>query len=96
MDPMPDPSEIQSATPSVDRSDMATVIQGTGAQIDYAVTDPEFPSTPGGPFERALVVGMGGSALPADVLNDGFNEVLGAPVADDGRTGASDLSEPLR
>lgn len=78
---MPDLSDIQAAAPSVDRSDMATVIGGTGAQIDYAITDPDFPSTPSGPFRRALVVGMGGSALPADVLNDGFHGVLDAPVA---------------
>jgi glucose/mannose-6-phosphate isomerase len=78
---MPDPSDIQAAAPSVDRSDMATVIQGTGGQIDYAVSDPDFPSTPSGPFEAALVVGMGGSALPADVLNDGFREALRVPVA---------------
>lgn len=59
-----------------DHDDMAKVLRGVPSQISFALEDPEFPAMPTGRFSKALVVGMGGSALPVDVLCDCFDEQL--------------------
>ena len=63
-----------------DRSDMAGVITGTPAQVTYAISDADFPALDGMIFEKAVVIGVGGSALPVDVLNDAFEARLRGPV----------------
>jgi len=64
-----------------DVDDMARVIKGTPDQIGFALSDPDFPDLGCGTIERVVVVGMGGSALPVDVLTDAFAETLRVPVA---------------
>lgn len=59
-----------------DHDDMAKVLRGMPSQISFALEDPEFPAMPSGRFSKALVVGMGGSALPVDVLCDCFSAEL--------------------
>ena len=76
-----------------DRSRMGRVIAATGGQIDFALDDPHFPArelaeragSRGGteetvPVKEVLVVGMGGSALPVDILNDVLSDRLPRPV----------------
>ena len=76
-----------------DRSRMDRVIAGTGDQVRFALDDPRFPARElaqlaaggdggavAGPVGEVLVVGMGGSALPADILNDALSDRLPHPV----------------
>ena len=53
-----------------DLSDMARVIAGMGGQIDFALEDAQFPDIVRSGIEEILVVGMGGSVLPVDIIND--------------------------
>ncbi len=71
------------ATPRfpADRSNMAVVIQESPGQVEYALTDPAFPAIPAGEFDEVVVLGMGGSALPVDILNDVLEDRLPRPVA---------------
>jgi glucose/mannose-6-phosphate isomerase len=74
--------DVRSRATQYDHSDMAAVIHGLPDQIEYALSDPDFP-TPALDrmrFEKAIVLGLGGSALPADVLNDAFEDRLVHPV----------------
>ena len=63
-----------------DRSDMARVIAGMGGQVEFALGDPKFPDIVPNGVEEVLVVGMGGSALPVDILNDVLMEQLPRPI----------------
>lgn len=71
----------------LDRSRMDRVIAATGGQIRFALDDPGFPARelgaragpsvagePAPPVGEVLVVGMGGSALPVDILNDALSD----------------------
>ncbi len=60
-----------------DKHDMARVIQRTPDQIEFALTDPDFPANIKTTAKRVIVAGMGGSALPADVIADVFARDLG-------------------
>ncbi len=62
-----------------DHCDMARVIEGLPAQIEVAL-EQEMPAIPEGPFRQVVLVGVGGSALAADVVNDAFGDVLRAPI----------------
>ena len=55
-----------------DRHSMAEVIEGTPDQIEFALSDPAFPEIPKAAIERVILAGMGGSALPGNVLADAF------------------------
>ena len=72
---------------------MGRVIAATGDQVRFALDDPRFPArelaqlaaggggrADAGPVSEVLVVGMGGSALPADILNDALSDRLPHPV----------------
>lgn len=72
-----------------DRSRMDRVIAATGGQVRFALDDPGFPAgefgtlagpaaagEPAPPVGEVLVVGMGGSALPVDILNDALADRL--------------------
>ena len=59
-----------------DQNDMASVIQRTPDQIEFALKDPAFPDIKKN-VNRVIVVGMGGSALPADVVADVFARDIG-------------------
>ena len=63
-----------------DHFDMAGVIERMPGQIEYALADESFPAIPAGPFQRVVVAGMGGSALPVDVLLGSFEGRFRAPV----------------
>jgi glucose/mannose-6-phosphate isomerase len=76
-DPSPDSSPLDL---TVDRSDMARVIERTAGQIEFALDDPGFPAIPSREIHQVLVVGMGGSALPVDILNDVLDARLPYPV----------------
>ena len=59
---------------------MAGVIERFPDQIRFALADPDLPRLPRAGFARAVVLGMGGSALPADVLRTAFAAGLRAPL----------------
>ena len=63
-----------------DRSNMARVIAETPGQIEFALSDPDFPVIQRARFDEVVVIGMGGSALPVDILNDVLEERLPQPV----------------
>lgn len=73
----PQDSSFAELAARYDHDDMAKVLRGMPGQISFALADPEFPAMPSGRFSKALVVGMGGSALPVDVLCDCFSAELG-------------------
>jgi len=58
---------------------MARVIERVPTQIEIAL-DQELPAIPRGPFHRVVVAGMGGSALPTDIVVDVFADKLRVPV----------------
>ena len=62
-----------------DHCDMARVIEGFPTQIEVALAQ-ELPTIPAGPFEQVILVGVGGSALPADVVNDALGDALRVPI----------------
>lgn len=62
-----------------DRFNMATVISRLPDQIETALAQ-ALPRLPGGPFDKAVLSGLGGSALPADVLNDAFADEMPSPL----------------
>ena len=62
-----------------DHFKMATVIERFPLQLETALGD-SLPALPRGPFQRVVVVGMGGSALPVDVVTAAFAEQLLIPV----------------
>ncbi len=72
--------EILSLAAEHDRFDMAAVIEGTPEQIAYALSDSDLPTVGGRDFERAVVVAMGGSALPVEALQGSFVGRFRAPV----------------
>lgn len=63
-----------------DESNMAGVIERTPGQIEYALSDPAFPNIEKLPYTNVIIAGMGGSALPVEVLNDAFYNRFRAPV----------------
>ena len=73
-------TEIQELSARWDRSNMARVIDGIGGQVEFALGDPDFPGLTKSGFDEVLVVGMGGSALPVDILNDVLEDYLPRPV----------------
>jgi len=59
---------------------MARVIAETPGQVEFALSDPAFPIIQRARFDEVVVIGMGGSALPVDILNDVLEERLPQPV----------------
>jgi glucose/mannose-6-phosphate isomerase len=72
--------EILSLAGKYDKFNMARVIETTAEQIAYALSAPDLPDLGGRSFERAVIAGMGGSALPVEVLQDAFSDQLRAPL----------------
>ena len=62
-----------------DNSNMAQVIERVPSQIEIALSQ-QLPSIQGGPFSQVFIAGMGGSALPAEVVMDAFAERLKVPI----------------
>ncbi|MBN2240270.1 MAG: hypothetical protein JW712_10890 [Dehalococcoidales bacterium] len=71
--------ELNKLAKQYDHSDMAEILQQFPSQIDNAfkVT---IAGVPGGSFEKVIAGGMGGSALPVDVMEDSFRDKLRVPV----------------
>lgn len=63
-----------------DHYDMASVIEGAPRQIDFAIADENFPRFSRQRYEKVAVIGMGGSALPIDVISDAFTSKLSCPI----------------
>jgi len=63
----------------LDHSGMATVIERTPIHIEIALQQ-ELPTIPPGPFDQVIIAGMGGSALPAELVIDAFSERLKVPL----------------
>ena len=74
------PPDFQALASRWDTADMAAVIEGTGDQIRFALEDSDFPAVPDWEVDEVLVVGMGGSALPVDILNDVLGDELRRPI----------------
>ncbi|HRT42805.1 MAG TPA: SIS domain-containing protein [Phycisphaerae bacterium] len=72
-------SDLAERARRLDRCNMAEVIRRLPAQIEIALGDSIGP-LPGGSFERVIVVGMGGSALPVDVVLDAFADRQKLPI----------------
>ncbi|MFC2155012.1 SIS domain-containing protein [Acidobacteriota bacterium] len=64
--------EIQLLADGCDKFDMVGVIERTPEQIEYALSDLNFPKIPVQNYTNIIVSGMGGSALPVEVLVDAF------------------------
>jgi glucose/mannose-6-phosphate isomerase len=62
-----------------DRFDMARVIERLPLQIEMAL-QADLPQMPQGPFDQVVLAGMGGSALPMDIVTDCFRDRLRVPV----------------
>lgn len=62
-----------------DRYGMAAVLQRSPRQIETALTE-STPELPQGGFRQVVVAGMGGSALPVDVVADLFQDELRVPL----------------
>ncbi|MDX6692875.1 MAG: glucose/mannose-6-phosphate isomerase [Blastocatellia bacterium] len=63
----------------LDKSNMAKVIENTPRQIENALAQ-ELPPAPEGPFDEVIIAGMGGSALPAEVVINSFTDALKIPI----------------
>ena len=63
-----------------DKSNMAKVITDSPRQIETALEMP-LPEIPRGNFDRVIIAGMGGSALPAEVVMDAFAEHIIIPIS---------------
>lgn len=74
------PSNLASLAQKLDFHHMREVIENLPRQIEIAL-EQDLPSIPKGPFKGAFVVGMGGSALPVDVITTAFQEHLKIPLS---------------
>ncbi len=74
-----DLAALKALAATYDRHDMQQVIARTPDHIEIALAT-HLPVMPSASVARVVVVGLGGSALPADVLNDAFVDELHTPV----------------
>ena len=70
-----DRAELRALADHYDHSNMSEVIKRFPTQIEIALSQ-NMASIPKGPFKRVYINGMGGSALPVDVVADAFAEKL--------------------
>ena len=79
-----DRSQLEALAKKHDKHNMEEVIERLPEQIVIAleqdIPERDSPPIPNGPFDRVVIAGMGGSALPMDVLTDAFAEQLKVPV----------------
>jgi glucose/mannose-6-phosphate isomerase len=73
-------TELDALAQSLDSFRMRDVIAHLPRQIEIALSQ-VLPAIPTGPFSGAVIVGMGGSALPVDVITTAFQEHLKVPVS---------------
>jgi len=72
--------DIQTLAARHDHFGLARVIDNMPGQIEYALSDPAFPGFALRAPRKVVVAGMGGSALPVDVLLGVFAGRFAAPV----------------
>jgi glucose/mannose-6-phosphate isomerase len=65
---------------TLDRSRMADVIRGIPRQISMAM-EPQIPKLANKNYRNAIVAGVGGSALPAEVMIDCFRGQISRPIS---------------
>lgn len=75
--PLSDRLEKRAAT--LDKMHMGRVIEGFPAQLTVAADD-GMPEIPAGDYTEIAIFGLGGSALPAEVLADAFGDRISVPV----------------
>ncbi len=75
----PSRETLASLAERLDHSGMANVIERTPVHIEIALQQ-ALPTIPTGPFDQVIIAGMGGSALPAELVMDAFSERIGVPV----------------
>jgi glucose/mannose-6-phosphate isomerase len=63
-----------------DKFNMAGVIERLPGQIEYALSDPNFPNIRNLSYGNVIIAGMGGSALPVEVLEAAFYNRLRTPI----------------
>ena len=72
-------AELEQLAEIHDGFEMRRGIERLPDHIEIALNE-EMPELPRGQFDRVVLFGLGGSALPADVVNDLFADRLEAPV----------------
>ncbi len=72
--------DFSSLAEKFDHSDMASVIEGVPGQIEFAISDQSLPKLPCLRYENVVVIGVGGSALPVDVLSEAFADKISWPL----------------
>jgi len=72
-------TKFEALAQKLDHSNMRAVIEGLPTQIQTALAQP-MPAIRPGPFARVVIIGMGGSALPADVVLAVFGSQLRVPL----------------
>lgn len=72
--------DLQALAAEHDHFGLAAVIERMPDQIDHALTDPDVPAITLRTPKRVVVAGMGGSALPVDVLSGAFAGRFRVPV----------------
>lgn len=72
--------ELELLAARYDKFDMARVIERTPDQIEFALSDSNFPLIQELPYTNVIITGMGGSALPVEVLKDAFYNRFHTPV----------------
>lgn len=74
-----DRQDLESRAAQFDLWNMAKVIERLPNQIEIALMD-DMPPIPQGPFDQVVLAGMGGSALPMDVVTDVFRTGIKVPI----------------
>ncbi len=72
--------ELRALAARYDKFHMAAVIERTPGQIEFALTDSNFPEIQKREYSLVIVAGMGGSALPIDVLKGAFHGRFCTPI----------------
>ena len=75
----PSVETLASLAERLDHSGMANVIERTPMHIEIALQQ-ALPTILTGSFDQLIIAGMGGSALPAELVMDAFSERIRVPV----------------
>jgi glucose/mannose-6-phosphate isomerase len=73
-------ADLRALATEHDHADLAGVIERMPGQIEFALQDPAFPHVAPESYDRVVVAGMGGSALPVDVLLGCFPGRAAVPI----------------
>ena len=78
--PSPPAETLAALAERLDHSGMATVIERTPMHIEIALHQ-ALPPISKGPFDQVIIAGMGGSALPAELVIDAFSDRIRVPIS---------------